>query len=308
MRKIFLLSTIVMACLLMVSCNKEGQFNPKSKIDKIYYSCNDKYDEVNDYGDWETVDEGVLPKYVCEIWNWDGNVLKSITHYDYDGEFDYSETFVYEGKSLVSIVTGVAERWTLNYEKGKLSLMEYYSDNERLYSYEFTHDKGKISEIIVTSFGSKKSVMTKFPVSVLRFFIPAANTEALIKAIAKINEKNTTKEVYTYNIKLEWSGKNVSKATYIDGAYTNTYEYTYDEKMNPYYGLFDLERFDFEDLLSKNNITRCVKRDFDDYYECNYIYTYKGKVPTMQTYTNTDYNYSLGYRYTVTNNYYFEYK
>lgn len=81
-----------MACLLMVSCNKEGEFNPKNKIDRIYYSSSHK-SEIYENGYWETEYTNNTPKHVCEIWNWDGNVLKSISHYYSDGELLYTEIF-----------------------------------------------------------------------------------------------------------------------------------------------------------------------------------------------------------------------
>ena len=81
-----------MAFLLMVSCNKEGQFNPKNKIDRIYYSSSYK-SEIYDNGYWETVSANNTRKHVSEIWHWDGNTLKSISHYSPDGEMDYTEKF-----------------------------------------------------------------------------------------------------------------------------------------------------------------------------------------------------------------------
>ena len=305
MKKITLLVAVLALGLFFVSCNKEGQFNPKNKIDRVYSSSSYK-SESNYNGYWETESIDNTPKHLSEIWNWDGKLLKSISYYDSDGELSYTETYGYESKRLATISTGSSDRWNLNYEKGKLSSMEYYEGTEKVCSYEFMHDNGKISEVRLTEFGGKKSATAKFPVNALRFIIPSANTENMMKAMAKINERHTTKDVYTYSIKLEWDGKNVSKVTYVDGAYTSTYEYTYDEKLNPYYGLFDIEEVGFTEMLSKNNVTRYVNREDDYYEEQNYVYTYDGKIPTMQThsYTHTyDYN-----RYTYSYTTYYEYK
>lgn len=306
MKKITLLVAVLALGLFFVSCNKEGQFTPKNKIDRVCYSETYKYEVYSD-GYWSTQNNSNTSKYIQEIWNWDGKLLKSITYYNSDGEMRYTENYGYDGKRLTTISTGGSDRWMLNYEKGKLSSMDYYSGSEKLCSYEFTHDKGKIVEVRYTSFGNKKSAMINFPVNALRFFIPAASTENFMKAMAKINERHTMKELYSYNWKLEWEGKNVSKLTYFEDAYTDTYEYTYDDKVNPYCGLFDPENFGFCESLSKNNVIRMVNHDSENYYdEDNYFYTYDGKVPSMKTYT---YTYTSDYsRSTYTYNYYYEYK
>lgn len=307
MKKITLLVAVLALGLFFVSCNKEGQFTPKNKIDRIYCSSSYKYEVYNDYGYWETESTSSTSKYVSEIWNWDGKLLKSISHYDSDGVMNYTENYGYDGKRLTTISTGGSDRWVLNYEKEKLSSMEYYEGSEKVEVLEFSRDKGKISEIRITIFDYEKSAMTKFPVNALRFFIPAASTESFMKAMAKVNERHTMKSVYSYSWKLEWEGKNVSKLTYFEDAYTDTYEYTYDDKVNPYCGLFDPENFGFCESLSKNNVIRMVNRDSENYYnEDNYFYTYDGKVPYTKSYT---YTYTSDYsRSTDTYNYYYEYK
>ena len=306
MKKLTLLVAVLALGLFFVSCNKEGQYNPKNKIDRIYRSSSYKSEVYNDYGYWETSDEGSTPKYISEIWDWDGKLLKSISYYNSDGVMNYVEHYGYDGKRLSTISTGGTDRWNLNYEKGKLSSMDYYEGSERCYSYEFMRDKGKITEIRITSFENKKSSMTRFPINALRFFIPAASTESFMKAMSKINERHTTKDVYTYSCKLEWEGKNISKETYVDGAYTDTYEFTYDDKLNPYCGLFDIEEFGVEGAMSKNNVTRYVNRYGSNYEEQNFFYTYDGKVPSTKSYT---YTYSSDYyRDMQTYNYYYEYK
>lgn len=315
MRKIFLLSTIVMACLLVVSCNKEGVFNPKNKIDRIYYSYSTKY-EVDEQGHWETINISNMPKYVSEIWHWEGNILKSISHYAYDGELRYTENFEYDGKRLISISSWDGEdRTIINYEKGGISSIDCYSYNERYASYEFSHDKGKISSIRTTFFSLEKTAVSPFSVNALRFFIPAINPDNIIKAMAKKSGKKDSKGIIeTSTMKFEWSGKNVSKITftYSDDEIPYTYEYIYDEKLNPFYGLFNIGEDDWNLLsLSKNNVTREFYREDDYYVEYNYTYTYNGKVPTskshtdIHTYTNTYNDYC---RDTYTDTYYYEYK
>ena len=305
-----------MACLVMVSCNKDGEFNPKNKIDRIYYSSSYK-SEIYNNGSWETDYTNNRPKYVSEIWHWGGNVLKSISHYAYDGELSYTENFEYEGNRIISISSLDGDgRHIINYENGKISSIDCYSYNEKYALYEFSHDKGKISSIRATYFSLEKSALSPFSVNALRFFIPISNPDNIVKAMANNSERTDSKGgiIETCDMKFEWSGKNVSKITYtIDNELPYTYEYTYDEKLNPFYGLFYLEEDPWQLLmLSKNNVTREFIREDDYYDESNYTYTYNGKVPItkshtdVHTYTNT---YTDDYcRDTYTNTYYYEYK
>lgn len=306
MKKITLLVAILAVGLFFVSCNKEGVYKPKNKIDRVYRSYSYKY-EVNDYGYWETEDNYSSSKYVSQIWNWDGKLLKSISYYDSDGDLDYTENYEYDGKRLSFISWGGSGRYVLNYDKGKLSSIESFYGNVKEASYDITHDNGKITAIRVTSYDYDKSAVAPLPVNALSFFIPAANSESLVETMKKISERNSTKDVYTYDIKLEWDGKNVSRVSYINGAYTETEDYTYDNKVNPYCGLFDIEDFGLNQILSKNNITRRVTRDSDNEYdEQEYTYTYDGKVPSMKSYSySRTYD---DYRYSYTYNYYYEYK
>ena len=305
MKKITLLVAVLALGLFFVSCNKEGQFTPKNKIDRVCYSGSYKY-EVYDGSGWYTQNSENTSKYVKEIWNWDGKLLKSISYYNSEGELSYTENYEYDGKRLVSISWGTASRYVLNYEKGKIATMEAFNGTEKEFSAEFTHENGKITNIKCTDYDNKSSARL-LPLNVFRFFIPDADMESIAQCMANIQERMNTKAISSYDIKLEWDGKNVSKVTWQEGAYWETNEYTYDNKLNPYCGLLDMSEYGVTDMLSKNNITRRVYRDADnDYKERDYIYTYDGKVPTMQTcsYTNT-YDY---YRYSYTDIYYYEYK
>ena len=307
MKKLTLLIAVLALGLFFVSCNKEGQFNPKNKIDRIYHSGTYKH-EVNVLGEWEISETEDQPKYVSEIWNWEGKVLKSISYYNSEGRLDNTENFEYDGKRLVAISReGESDRWVLNYEKGKLSSMEFFEGSNKMISYEITHDKGKISEMKLNFFSSKKAAMAMFPMNALRFFIPAASTENMMMAMAKITEKHTTKDVYTINIKIEWDGKNISKEIFSIGTDTDTYEFTYDQKLNPYYGLFDIGENSSEVVMSKNNVTQYVHRDSDNgYSEQKYTYTYDGNFPSTK-YETYSYGADID-RYTYTNTYYYEYK
>lgn len=306
MKKITLLVAVLALSLFFVSCNKEGQFTPKYQIDRVCYSDSYKY-EVNDNGHWNTQSSGSTAKYVKEIWNWDGKFLRSISYFNTDGDLRYSENYEYDGKRLVSITWGSAGRYTITYDKGKISSIDGYDGTQKMVTYAFTHKNGKISQIVVTDYDASKGAFLPCPKNALRFFIHSSDMQSFDEMMAKITAKMNTKDISTYTINLEWDGNNVSEMTYLDGAYKETVAYKYDNKLNPYYGLFDISEYEGVQILSKNNVVRYSADDSEnDHWESDYIYTYEGKVPTMQTCT---YVHNLnGARYSSTSIYYYDYK
>ena len=265
-------------------------------------------------GVWNTVYEASSPKYLEEVWNWDGKLLKSISYCNPDGEVSYTENFEYDGKRLVAISCGDDDRYVFNYNKGEMSSIDVYNGTEKELSYEFTHEGGKITKIKIIEYDGEKGIARPLSVNVLRFFIPSADKESFVKLMAGINENRKKKGAYTSDVHLEWDGKNVSKITYSDDSYSSTDEYTYDNKLNPFCGLFYIEEFEMIDVLSKNNVTRHIQNtveniddnSYNSHEERNYEYTYKGKVPTMQTCTYTESIDIL--RQTYSRSYYYEYK
>ena len=59
MKKTTLFMTLLLSTIVISSCNKDGVYNPKEKIDKIY------------------VDSG-SGKYLSEDWTWNKKELKTI--------------------------------------------------------------------------------------------------------------------------------------------------------------------------------------------------------------------------------------
>lgn len=307
MKKITLIVATLALSLFFVSCNKEGQYTPKNKIDRVCYSSTGKYEEYQN-GYWTTTGSYSTDKYVGEIWNWDGKLLKSISYYTTDGNLSYTENYEYDGKRLVSVSWGTAGRLSLNYDGAKISSIEAYDGTVKSAEWTITHTGSKISNIKITEFENKRGTINSFPINMCRFFIPAPSVETFVEMLGRAQQHNmNTKEIYSYDLELEWDGDNVKTIKFIDGVYTETQEYTYDDKINPYCGLFDLSEFGTNEVLSKNNVTRMTYLDSDnDYGEANYVYTYDKKLPTMRSYSRV-YTYD-DERSSYTDNTYYEYK
>ncbi|MCR4736998.1 MAG: hypothetical protein K5846_02425 [Bacteroidales bacterium] len=283
MKKTILLGAILVLGLFFVSCEKEGQYTPKNKIDRISYSSSTTFQMyLNDV--WNDVGTSTVSKYVSEIWNWDGKMLKSITHYNDKGELMYTENYEYDGKRLVSVSWGTAGRYTISYDKGKISTIDGYNGTEKMITYVFSHENGKVTKIAITDYDAKKAAVNPLPTNILRFFIPNANIQSLKEMMKSIQSDPNTKEIESYDINFEWTGNNISKMTMLRGASTTTANYTYDNKTNPFYGLFDISEYSYIQIMSKNNVTRLVAENSNNVHEeRDYIYTYEKDLPTMQT-------------------------
>ncbi len=310
MKKVILLVLMAVSGLVFVSCKKEGIYSPKNKIDKIYYSANTT-NEIYENGRWIVEANAETPKHLSEVWNWDGKLLKSIAYYSSTGALNYTERYEYDGKRLVSITLEDGDRYVINYEKDKISSIILFANSQKAASFVFTHDKEKVSKITFTDHGVWLKGKNKcLPISTFRFFIPSADMQSFDKMIKNVYDKMGTRDIIdTYDMLFEWDGNNVSKMTYVAGADTYKTEYTYDNKLNPYYGLFNFNELAYDQVLSKNNVVRSIGSDPDNNYdERNYIYTYDGKRPTMEASSSVDV-YDNGHRRnTYSYVYYYEYK
>lgn len=294
MKTLCKLFTIAMVLIfVMASCQKEGVFNPKKKIDRVYYSF-----RSNAYGESTTTG-----KYVKEVWDWDNNILKGIAFYDEDGDLQYTETYSYDkNKRLSEISWGSNSKYTMIYDGKHLSRIDYYSGSTLEEQIDITHDGNRISEMKITDFDSKAAAAPMSP-TIFRFFLPNFDEQSAAKVLARINTAKATKSTETYTIKFEWDGKNIKKLTEEMGPYKSTINYTYDDMANPFKGLFDIDEFTFLEACSANNVVKETAIFEDEIEESSYSYVYDGKYPTSKTYS-----YDNGEEYSYSYTYYYEYK
>ena len=288
--------------LFLVSCNKEGQYSPKKKIDRIYYSEVRTHEE-NDENTGTTTHTDSTYR-LKEDWEWDGDKLKSIRYYNSLGDLSTVENYIYDGKRLSSIKWSDDVYCSFHYNHGKIDSINYYYGPNLMESYAITHSGGKISQIsLIEGYGSK-GMSSPYAMNAFRFLIPNANMESFTQMLSCMRSKMETKGEATFIIQFEWSGRNIQKMTYIhDSSNSETFEFEYDNKRNPYYGLFDMEEFADKPFLSKNNITHETNADHVTQSEFGYTYTYDGDYPATQSCSYTD---VFGDHYTQT--LFFEYK
>lgn len=296
MKKTFLFLAFVCVAMLFSSCNKEGVFNPKKKISKIY-----KYSSYSINGNTTTFD-----KSLSEVWTWNkNNTLAKIEKYD-GNNIVGTETYTYDKKRIVRVDGTETSPYYLIYRiefkySGKeLSEVAFYEGNDLTTTLKFTHQNGKVTkmESVFESNDIDKSMRA------LRHLVP----EQFYMNLEKTHEKNPSK----YNAKDEndhtvtweatWDKDNINKIVITEkyGAFeieVTTMEYKYDSNNNPYYGFLsgDIGEQSGANYFSKNNITQMTTQYQQSNNEIsdnstetvNYTYTYTGKFPLTCSYTTT---------------------
>lgn len=311
MKKVLLIAAAAMLLLSMTSCNKhkDGVFNPKQKISAIYYAFRDQSSWYNsDTHTWEDYDPSITPMHKSEEWTWDGKQLQQIRHYDSDGAILGTETFTYDGKKLVRAEfkhdDGSRHYTTYEYDGKELASAKFYGDDGLLYtSCEFTYTDKKITDIKMTEYDYDKSVsdIAKRQLLSLRGILPMGQVGEKVIADCEARLKTKAASTYITRISLTWTENNITRITYkwSDGD-TDTCDYTYDNKKNPYYGFL---ASDDEGVLnpfysSENNVLT------DDPSDPPYVYEYdKNDYPTSRVYTSSSNSDTFRWKWTSTTTY-----
>ena len=304
MKKFTFFSIVIIAVMLssFTSCHKDGEFNPKKKIYRIYS---------------ESTGVG---KELDATWTWNDNLLSRI---DYKKEkfdkFEYDKKRISkiernDGNSIGSSTT------TFSYDGSKFDKIEkVHKDVVSLGAfsairtehtvYQFAYKGSKVEKITVTVTTTDTMMLTlKSGVSEkveesdfnpLQFIF----SEQTCKSIAKLQseEKSNSKggNSYTYTISYTWDGNNIEKEVleYKDISFTETRVYTYDNKKNPFYGLFmeaessDISKADVSHISKNNAIKVVTSNSKGENTEVNYTYQYDGNFPVESKATNTKNSY-----------------
>jgi hypothetical protein len=315
MRKTVLILTsfalVFSALTLFTMCKKkDGVYNPKEKISKIYY-------EVMRYDSTGKVDSSYMEKKeLKEIWRWDKKKLMQIESKDRSWSWD----FIYKGKQITKIEA--ADR-TINFtyeDKSKLKEIDVLDERERKILTITVKDRSddKITELAytATNYGDEKSLKNTTPLSdrlepVMRIMLGNNVGDVLLSNMASNEKTHKAVTVSNYSVKLTYSGNNVTKAlwtTQVDQTLqTLTYTYAYDNKMNPYYRAISLmsynDQYDIAVGSTLANIFSCsenniisyeIRQDTTTSLPVKYQYDYKDDFPVKQTktvegrYTNAD--------------------
>lgn len=277
-----LLGMLVLASLS--SCTKEGVYTPKKKIQRVYYSST--------YTD----------KYLSQSWDWDGKLLEAINHYS-GGNLSWTENFSYDGNRLVRIDDYLSSEYiTYAYDGKQLKSADYYYKGNLELSTAYTYANGKLSKMVITEYGSKKSEKDR-RLQNMNMPFQSEVVEVVSKFMAKAAASRMEKDFYIVSLQFTWDGDNVSKMIENEDGIMRTVTLQYDTKINPLKGFHNLFSDVDGDFLnwSKNNVTKMiVARSGEDNHVITFTYQYNSDdYPTMviQRDADEDYQYTTYYDY-----------
>ena len=264
--------TLLSFAIAITSCNKDGVYNPKEKIDKIY------------------VDNGA-GKHLSEDWTWDNKQLKTIDYYS-DNTIDYTETFIYSDNRLSQVDNqNDGETAKFTYDKRHLQQADFYKNNVLYMSCLFEYADNKLSDIKVALTDTDKGLNTKGVANPLNYVLPKQTAQYIDNVI----KENPTRGTIYFEVDFAWDGNNVSKiGIELNDEYSVLYVFEYDDKLNPFRNFLNS---DLEETLyghgvykSRNNVTAYTLIEAAmgfSFTESHFIsYTYDGRFPATRTFNN----------------------
>lgn len=291
MKRTFAFATIVAAVCLLAGCQKEGKYNPKEKIAKIYtersYS-NSYYDGTR----WIVENEESSGKQLSESWTWDGKKLSQIAYYD-DGEAYINVKLTYDGSQLIEATDGET-RMVYTYDGKKIEKCEVYEGSVLFETMTFGHDGKKISSVTYTYTNAYVKSLDKGVTTLSRLMMRSLVPDSPVAdRVIKDVRAHAAKEDNTYTLNFTWDGGNVTKITATSGAYSTTMTCTYDDKNNPYQGfalalsgLYGESESGVEFCNENNILSVTATYTGEGYTESEtetYSYEYDGNWPVKQT-------------------------
>ena len=279
MKKVLILSLCAVLCAALTSCEKEksGVYNPKKKIQKIYYENNGE-------------------KVLDQVWNWDGKLLTRIDYY-YNGSLSGSDFYSYDSENRIMRITEDDETLDFVYENDRIKTINYGWAGELEESYNMIYDNNKLSKIEWVIYYLDKGGHER-KLQPLGRLIPQ-DGGILAKRLQKMQSQQKGEEKLI--LELTWEGKNVSHIFAYDEDYpeeTMDASFTYDNKINPLrgwsffwfdcvIGLWEDEYFTYTNTGNVLTSVYSYKEngmEIEEYgLAIDYTYEYDGKYPVKVT-------------------------
>lgn len=266
MKKTFVFMIAVFAvALAFTSCEKEGQYTPKQKITEVKHTRT-----------YKTPAGTEISRTEREVWTWNDKVLSYIDYYDANDNRS-TALFRYDDNNRVIEINYGSTTAKFNYDNNLIKNIEIFSAaGTTIGKYELEH-KGKTVTGMNVTLNDGKSV-NSLPFNPLRLFIPE-------NAADQVMENSPVKG--TTHVLLTWTGKNVT-AMEMNGENNMSYKWTYDDKNNPYKGLFDVVALGTDEIFSANNVVREEIMQGNNASATNYSYVYNSKKsPVKMTWEST---------------------
>ena len=279
MKRNLLIAAIALMAVAFVSCQKDGAFNPKHKLAKVYNEWTRTTVTTDASGSTTRIDS--LKPYVSQEWTWGDKTLASIKNMDSDGRVWETVTYTYDDKNRITGCAGADNEkaeYIYNDDK-KLQFVKISQGENYEVVMEIAYD-GKVPASITTTSKYTFKNLSNFAKSVIPSYICDAMEAEELTA-------KTTTVSYTYTSAIEWDGKNISQVvTTGEDNYKHTVTYEYDGKLNPTTGMYavmDNDGGEYAAIYSKNNITKRTESYVDGnrtiIEENAFEYEYDGKMP-----------------------------
>ena len=284
MRKSILFLTVGVMALTMLSVTsckkKDGVFNPKEKIHKVYYERT----YVDSLGK-STVSE---KKNLKQIYRWDKNKLIQIEN---GGGWSYY--FTYDGTQVSKVEVGDYAVINFKYDKADLKTIEVMDARENRSIAVITvteRNDRKITKYSVDSYtyidddaSTKSNNVTEKLYPIMKMLLSDQVAERMCNTMVKETKAHkATTTINTNKYELTFDGNNVKEVKEILKDTTHTTVYTYDSKKNPYYSALFLGVNNILSNQSENNVAshyNIVNHDKVVKYE----FTYTGDYPATRT-------------------------
>ena len=227
-RGVTIVLSIAFLIMFVSACQKDGVYKPYKKLSKI------------------TI-ETYVPREIS--WNWDGDLLKSITINNSNVNHYYFQ-FDYEGQRVKTIIcsedTGAPDRYYHFHYNGKLlSCIEGFQDTNNedfpqrpCAQYSFKHnEREQIVKIQVEDYGINKS--DRDPLTeILPLVMPGISLADAEKMFQAQNELPTSKQYRKTEITLDYEGDNVNVYRIEESDESYVYQYQYTRYLDPLYRFF----------------------------------------------------------------------
>lgn len=256
MKRNLLIVAIAFLAVAFVSCQKDGVYKPKQRIDKITRSWV-KTEVYADVTGTNHKDETSADPWVCEAWTWGDKTVESRTFTSMVPTLggptypSYKVTYSYDDKNRITGAQYDTHKieYTYNDDK-KFSKITVYDGANLESTVEINYDGKVVNSLKVTKFYNAKKCETALAMVLPRQIVDVICTDSEDEIMAK--DARTVVE----DITIEWDGKNIVKMdTKSSEDVTTTTTYEYDGKLNPYAGFYCGTGVSAE-MYSKNNIIK----------------------------------------------------
>ena len=223
MKNTFRLFAVIAVCIMLfASCKKEPTPTPEPTIETGLEGQFMPERKIASIESFNLVGDSLSP-LIQNHYEWDGDLLSKITQTQFGGTFVFSQTIHYDSLNRIAKIDYIRSMEENNsfleyvYEGKELTKVNQYKANgDLLEEYTFIRTDGKVTEV------------------------------------QKYHYAETTEYcVYTF----VWEGDNTIQIAINENGGTAPTDYTFDDKKNPLYGLFEADFYtDFEDVFSANNV------------------------------------------------------